>query len=87
MQSQTDQMPQDNNTPAAQEAATSPFNSSQKSPSPETPGKPPAADSALTTQPAGVKHTHSGLVVKTPLYLKDYCMFVKAKGQTKQDMT
>ena len=74
MQKQTDQMLQDNNTPAAQEAATSPFNSSQKPPSrsPETPVKLPAAYSALTTQPAGVKQTRSGRVVKTPLYLKDY---------------
>ena len=75
MQPQTDEMPQDNNTPAAQETAASPFNmfkSSQKRHSPETPVKLPTAKSALTTQPAGVKQTHSGRVVKTPLYLKDY---------------
>ena len=71
MQPQTDQMPQDNNTPAAQETATSPFNSSQTAPSPETPVKLPAGDSALTKEPAGVKQTRSGRVVKTPLYLKD----------------
>ena len=72
MQPQTDEMPEDNNTPAAQETAASPFKSSQKRHSPETPVKLPTANSALTTQPAGEKQTRSGRVVKTPLYLKDY---------------
>ena len=72
MQPQTDQMPQDNNTPAAQETTTSSCNSLHKTPSTETPVKLPAADSALTMQPAGVKQTRSGQVIKTPLYVKDY---------------
>ena len=72
MQLQTDEIPQDNNTPAAQETAASQFKSSQKQLSPETPVKLSTAKSVLTTQPAGVKQTRSGRVVKTPLYLKDY---------------
>ena len=72
MQPQTDEMSQDNVTLAAQETAASPFKSSQKLLSPETPVKLPTANSALTMLPAGVKQTRSGRVVKTPLYLKDY---------------
>ena len=60
LQPQTDEMPQDNNTLAAQETAASPFKLSEKPPSPETPVKLPTANSALTTQPVGERQTCSG---------------------------